>query len=96
MRVAVLVHALEERELGDPDVLVRSLADRRRTQRRADRAEHVTGLGVLVGHAEDEVADLGAVDGRHGRALGLVEELGQRRVEPVGGDPEPRQALGAQ
>jgi len=82
LKVAVLVDTFEQRELRDPDVLMRSLADRGRAECRTDRAQDVTGVGVLVGHAKDDVTDFGVVDGRDGRTLGLVEELGQRESSP--------------
>ena len=64
LEVAVLVDALEHREIGDPDVVVRPLAHRWRAEGDAQRPEHLAGLAVLVGDAQDEVADLGPVDDR--------------------------------
>ena len=96
LKVTVLVDALKEGKLRHPDVAVRTFSDRRRSQRDAQRAQHVAGLGVLVGNDEHEVADLCAIDlGKGGRLVG-AEESSERRIETLRRDAKPGESLGTE
>ena len=96
LRTAVVVDALEQREVDDPQVAVRTLVDRRTAEVVAQRAEDLARHRPLVGNDQQQVAGLGASASHAARLLGLAQELGDRRVETVGGDPHPHQALGPQ
>ena len=65
--MAVVVDALEERELGDPDEAERPLADGRLAEVEAQLAEHLAGACPLAGDDEHEIAGLGR-GRRHDRA----------------------------
>ncbi len=94
--VPVGADAVEHREVDDPDVAVRALADRGRTDGRAQQAQHLAGGAVLVGDGQDEVAGAGCGRRQYPGGLGLREVTGQWAVEAGGiGDPEPGQAGGA-
>ena len=87
----------EHRELDDPHVAVRPLVHRRSAEVVAELAEHLARRGPLVGDDEHEVAGLDAEPLARASACSVVgEELGHRRVEPVGGRLQPHQALGAE
>ena len=89
-RVAGVVHAVEQREVDHPQVLVGALGDRAAPELDPEGAEHAAGQPVLVGHHQDQVAGAGA-GGRHqARPLLVGQELGHRRVDVGRRRPRPR------
>jgi hypothetical protein len=90
-----VVDLLEQREVDHPANLHAALGDRGSAQLETQQPEHVGGAPPLVGDEQQQVALDGLGAFGEGRHLGLGEELGHRRVEPVGLHPHPHQALGA-
>ena len=78
--LAALLVLLNEREVHDPEEVIRVLRDQVElaTQLQTQRTEHRERDAVLVGDDEDHVALLGAEDGEDALEVALAEELAER------------------
>ena len=89
----LVVHALEERELGDPDETERPFADGRLTQVEAQLAQHLARAFPLAGDDKHEVARFGCGRIHNSALMSLGEELGDRRFQhALGAHSHPHQA----
>ena len=93
-RVPRVVQALEQREVHHPQEVETALSDRRAAQLQADQTQDVADGAALVGHDEEQVADLGLQGGAQSIDLLVGQELSHWGIDAAVLHLHPDQAFG--